>query len=101
MKRRIFITNEESTEGGKKELLMALEKKKIEFEELASSLELREKATDTNGSIYRSTWLFRDFVHNDLHLLKGVAEVLKGLSSLFIAHVYKDVLKAAFSPDED
>lgn len=91
----------EITEAGKRALADELESKEIEIEELASRLEARERANDSGGSIYKTTWLFRDFVHTDLYPPRGLMEALKGLGYLFIINVYRDILKPTFSPDSD
>lgn len=62
--------------------------------------ELEERAEEDRDS-YRTGWLFRDFVHNDLSPRESIVKgTLKMVGTLGILPAYKEIFRPAFKPSE-
>lgn len=90
------------TRGGRRMLeaegrpLLELEEAKVEAE-----LQARGMAEAEGKNLYKTSWLFRDFVHVDLAPQGVVKGALRTLATMGIAPLYKDVLQPVLKPTED
>lgn len=80
------------TEKGRQVLELELSRDRAELEERAE----RER------DLYRSGWLFRDFVHRDLSPRESVVKgALRFAGTLGIVPAYREIFQPAFRPNEN
>jgi hypothetical protein len=76
----------------------------LEFEVSRDRGEIEERAEGERGRVdaYRTSWLFRDFVHRDLSPRESViGGALRIAGTLGIVQAYRDVFQPAFMPSEN
>jgi DNA-binding MarR family transcriptional regulator len=72
----------------------------LELELSRDRAELEERAEEDRDP-YRTGWLFRDFVHNDLSPRENVVKgTLKMVGTIGILPAYREILRPAFRPSE-
>jgi DNA-binding MarR family transcriptional regulator len=73
----------------------------LELEISRDRAELEERAEEEKDS-YRTGWLFRDFVHNDLNPRESIVKgTLKMVGTLGVLPAYKEIFRPAFKPSEN